>query len=121
MMRKIDRLRSLKMRVARNDYIQVALGQAQESLLQFANLRLKRYDFIPQPESDVQRHLVVPRPGSVQLGARWITRRQSRLNDHVNVLEIGIPLELGGTDLMANFFQSLQNIVQLRGVQHADF
>ena len=65
MMRKIDRLRALQMRVTRNDDADVVLAQLHERVLKRANFLKQLSELIPQPQANVRCNLVVARTASM--------------------------------------------------------
>jgi len=59
-------------------------------------------DLIPEPEPQVERHLVVTRTPGMKLRAGWHTASQLRLDVHMNIFQLGLPLELTGLDFLAD-------------------
>ena len=68
-MREIDGLRALQMRVAGDDDVGVVFAEGDERALQADDLAEQRGDFIAQPEPHVERDLVVARAGGVEFRA----------------------------------------------------
>ena len=79
MMREINRLRALQMRVAGNEDVGIFFSQPDECALQPGDFAEQHNDFVPQPETHVECDLVVARAPGVELGAGG-TRRVSSVS-----------------------------------------
>ena len=121
MMREINGLRALQMRVAGNQHVGIFSAERDEGALQVGDFAEQRRDFVAQPEADVEGDLVVARAGSVQFSADGNALREFRLDVHVDVLEFGLPFEFAGADFQADFVQSARDGNLFRFGQHADF
>ena len=93
MVREINRLRALQMRVAGNEHVGIFLAERDERALQAGDFAEQHDDFIAQPEPHVEGDLVVARAGGVQFGAGGHAPGQLGLDVHVDVFELGLPLE----------------------------
>ena len=84
------------------------------------NFADQRRDFVAQPEPDIKRHLIVARARGVQLGPSGNALRQLGLDVHVDIFQLGFPLEPARCDLLADLFETAANGAQLRLGQHTD-
>jgi hypothetical protein len=66
--------------------------------LQAANIVLQSPDFFSHPQPEIKSHLVIPRPGRMQFRSCRNALRQFRLDIHVHVFELALPLEFPGFD-----------------------
>ena len=129
MVREIDGLRALQVRVAGNDHVGIVFAEGDECALEADDLAEQRGDLIAQPESHVEGDLVIARPGSVKFRTGRNALGQRGLDVHVDVFEFGLPLERAVGDLFADLVQSLDdglgfpcrehaNLFEHRGVGH---
>ncbi len=89
-MREVDGLRALQVRVARHRPVLVALGEADEHALQVLELLERLQRVRAREHRDVGRDLVVARARRVELAAdRADDLRQPPLDRHVDVLVVG--------------------------------
>ena len=121
MVREINGLRALQMRVAGNEHVGIFLAERDEGALQIGNFAEQQNDFIAQPEPHVERDLVVARAGGVQFRAGGNALGQFGLDVHVDVFELGLPLEFAGGDFLADLIQAFGDGAQFILFQHADF
>ena len=115
MVREIDGLRALQMRVAGNEHVGIFLAERDERALQIGDFRQARQsDFIAQPHPHVERDLVVAQNGTrcATLRRQGNTLGQFGLDIHVNVFEFGLPLEFSGFDFFADLVEASNNGVQ---------
>ena len=119
--RQIDRLRALQMRVAGNDDIHVLFAQLNQGALERAKFPGDLQDFLSQPEPQIQRDLIVARAPGMQLRARGHAARQLRFEVHVDVFQLPPPAEFSGLDFSGDAVQPVQNGPQLGAAEHANF
>ncbi len=81
---------------------------------------LIRGDLVLEPEPHGGGDLVVAAAAGVELGAGGTARGQLRLDVHVDVLEVGAPLELAAIDLRADFLQPVDDDLQFARLEHPD-
>ena len=94
------------MGVAGNDGFLVAFGEANERDLERANPAAQPLARVAQPQAKVERHLVVPAAGGVELRPwRSDALRKFRLDVHVHILEVLTELKFPRLDLRADFEQ----------------
>ncbi len=120
MVREINRLRALQMRVAGNEHVGIFLAERDEGALQIGDFAEQRDDFIAQPEPHVERDLVVARAGGVEFRAGGNALGQLGLDVHVDVFELGLPFEFAGADFPADGVEAADDGVQFIFRQHAD-
>lgn len=120
MVREINRLGALEMRVAGDDDGEIFRAEGDERFLQRANFLGEQGDLVAQPEADVERDLVVARAAGVELRAGGNALRQFRLEVHVDVLEFRLPPEFSGGDFLADLFEAGADGLQFRRGEHAD-
>ena len=95
-----DRLGRLEMGRPGQDRVTVALGQSNERPFEPDDRVVELVDRPPQPEAEVGRDLVVPRPAGVELaGERTDPGGERRLEVEVDVLERRVPGKRSGLDL----------------------
>ena len=95
MVREVDRLRALEMGVAGNDDLAMALGEADERALHFAQACGEAVALGAQIEAEIERDLVIAAAGGVELGAGVADAAgELGLDVHVDVLEL-----LAGTEI----------------------
>ena len=105
---KKDRLGALEVRVARHDGVAVTLGEADEFALQAVNFLRERFAGFAQPESKIERDLIIAAPRGVELrpgGADALG--QLRLDVHVDIFEVHLELE-------ASLFNLGEDLAQAR-------
>ena len=78
-------------------------------------------DLVAQPHPHVQRHLVIARTGSVELGAGGHAPCQLGLDIHVDVLQLRLPLKAAGGNLLADVIQRFQEGTMFVRPEHTDF
>src|SRR5438046_9717549 len=89
-----DGLRALEVRVPRHRGGRVGLREVEERALEPEDLLLDGGDRLPQVQALVERHLIVPAPGRVDLRAeRAEDLREADLNIRVDVLDVLPPRE----------------------------
>ncbi len=94
------RLRGLKMGEARHHPIGPGLGLREKCLLQRGQPLDGRIALVANPEPEIGRHLVVPRPRRVKPpGGRADHLLQPRLHIHVDVFERARKGEVSALDL----------------------
>ena len=99
--REAHRLRDLHVRVARHHGVGVRVGQLDQRALHLRQQRRDAVDLAAQPQPHVGGHLVVARAAGVQpLAGVADQLRQPRLDVQVHVLELELPLEAAGFDLL---------------------
>src|SRR5436309_14477090 len=93
----------LEMRVPRHRHVGMGLRWIEEGGLEAQNLLTDRRDRLPQVEALIERDLVVPAPGRVDLRAEGAEPlRQAHLDVRVDVLEVLPPWEAPGDDRGVN-------------------
>jgi hypothetical protein len=89
--REEDRLRPLKVRIARHHRVDLALGELHEGGPDGVDLAAARRDLVADPEPQIGRDLVVATPARMQLLAEVAdTLDQTLLDPRVHVLGAGI-------------------------------
>jgi len=119
--REIHRLGALQVRVARNDHLRIFLTEADERALQRAKLFAERGHFVTQPHAHIERDLIVARAPRVELRAGGHATRQLRLDVHMNVLKLRLPLEPAAGDFLPDCLQPADDRFALGLREHADF
>ena len=109
-MGKVDRLRALKVGVTRDDDIPFPLAKINERALQIFHFSKQALILIPQPQPQIQRHLVVPGAPRVQFRSRWRPPRQLRFDIHVDILKAELPRELAGFNLGSDLLQAAGDV-----------
>ena len=109
MMSEINRLRPLQVGVSGNQKVGVFLAQLGQRHLEQTDFRRELEDFLAQPHPHVERHLIIARTGGVKLRAGRHAPCQLRLDVHVDVLQLRLPLKLSACDLPANVVESFDN------------
>ena len=107
------------MGVTRHDCFGVLVSDVAEHPNQ-GNHQLPEFsDSVAQVKSDIQRHLVVPRTGSVQaLSDVAEPLGEFRLNEHVDILSGHVELQFAAFDIRQDLLQSAD---KLQAVAHADY
>ena len=121
MVREINGLRALQMRVAGNEHAGIFFAERDERALQIGDFAEQQSNFIAQPEAHVERDLVVAGAGGVEFGAGGNAPGQLRLDVHVDVFEFGLPFEFAGGDFRADGVESANDGDAFLFGQHADF
>ena len=121
MVREINGLRALQMRVAGNEHVCVLFAERDERALQLGDFSEQGNDFVPQPEADVEGDLVVARTGGVQFGSGGNAPGQFGLDVHVNVFKFQLPFEFAGADFFADGVESTNDGDAFLFRQHANF
>ena len=121
MVREINGLRALQMRVAGDDDVGIFLAERDEGALQVGDFAEEQSDFVAQPQTNVERDLVVARTGGVKFCAGGHALREFGLDVHVNVFEFWLPLEFSGGDFLGDLIQAFDDRAQFILFQHADF
>src|SRR5260221_4329096 len=107
MMRQQYGLGPLQVRVTGNNRIAFLLREGNQRALQVSNLEFRSADFRDEPQPNVGGDLVIATASRVQLLARCADLpNQRRLNVHVDVFAIKIPLEFAGFNLALNGTQA---------------
>jgi hypothetical protein len=119
-MREQHRLRALQMRIAGNDDVEIARGPRMERALQLGDGATVVRDLVPDPEAHGGGDLVVAAAAGVEFRSGGIATRQLRLDVHVDVLEIGAPLEFARVDERENLVEPLEDVAQFGRLEHAD-
>ena len=89
------------------DGFDVRLGHVDERELHLGEQRGEAVDLVAQPQAHVGRDLVVARaPGVQPLAGIADQRGQTRLDVQVHVLEVELPLEAAGRDLVGDLLQT---------------
>ena len=96
MVREINGLRALQVRVAGNEHIGVFFTERNECALQVNDFAEQQDDFIAQPEAHIEGDLVIARAGGVKFCAGGNAPGQLGLDVHVDVFEFGFPTEFAG-------------------------
>ena len=104
-MREIDGLGALQVRVAGNDDVGVVLAERDERALQAGDFAEQRGDFVAQPEPHVERDLVVARAGGVEFRAGGNASVSSASMFMWTSSSSGLPLEFAGLDFAGDGFQ----------------
>ena len=96
-----DRLGRLEMGEARHHGAGEGGGAVGQHGLEGVHLLVELVDRIPDPEAEVDRHLVVARAGGVQATGVWPDDLgQARLDIHMDVLEGARERESAGLDFL---------------------
>jgi hypothetical protein len=116
-MRQVDRLRALQVRVSRHRPVEVGLGLVGEH----GHQAVDRLDGVQRAGAhehrQVGRDLVVARAGRVDLAADAADDLgQPAFDRHVDVLVVGVHLEAAGVDLGANGLEAALELGELAGV-----
>ena len=79
-------------------------------------------DRIPNPQTEIGRHLIVPAPTGVELAADVANSfGELPLDVHVDVFKFLLELERPRLDLAADLFQAGDNLIPFGGRQHPRF
>jgi len=92
-------------------------AKANQRALQVSDFKVCSADFRDEPKSYIGCDLVVPAPACVQFfPCRANLANQRRLDVHVNIFAIAVPLEFAGLDLALNGTQPAFDLQRLRPV-----
>ena len=120
-MRCEHRLGPLQMRVARQNYIQVAAATPDESFLQIDQQAIHAVDGIANPKPQVGADLIVATAGCMQLAADIAQAvDQSLLDVHVHVFQLLTELEFARLDLALDLLQPCDDGAALFGREQTD-
>lgn len=120
MVGEVDRLGALEMGVAGDDDRVVGRAEVHERALERPDLVEQRDDLVPQPETDIEGHLVVAGTSGVEFRAGRDAPGQLGLDVHVDVLKLGLPRESARLDLGADGGEPGLDGLQLGRRQDAD-
>ena len=108
--REGDRLRALQVGVAGQDGVEVLPGLFAEHPDELTQLPLQGRDLVAQIEAQVHRHLVVAAARGVQPLARVADPRgELGLDEHVDVLGLGVERQLSALDVMKDPLEPLND------------
>jgi hypothetical protein len=103
------RLCSLEVGIAGDEHLGVFLSQTKEGSLKALDLGLQGRYLVKQPQAHVEGHLVVAGPASMEFGAGGGSPSESCLDVHMDVFEVGPPLEAARLDLPADCLEVFQD------------
>jgi hypothetical protein len=111
---QVHRLRPLQVRVARHRPVEMLLGTLGEQAHQLADHLARHVCTLVDEQRHVGGHLVVARPGRVQLAPdRADDLRQAPLDGHVDVLVVVAHLEAAVGDLGAHLIEAALQLGEL--------
>jgi hypothetical protein len=120
-MRREDRLRALKVGVAREDHFAMPIREIQVRAVQGREPDIDPVQGVAGPELGVGRDLVVPAPRGVELSAHVAEFLDERgLDVHMHIFALQDERELPGFDLSTNFAQTPHNLLAFLGSQQAN-
>src|SRR5205823_1511081 len=115
------RLRPLKMRVAGHGDLGVGFGEVEEGELESQERLSHGDDRVSQKQAFVERDLIIPTPGRVELRTeRTETFRERYLNVRVDVFQLLPPNEATGGDLLVDAAQAFPDEFRLLLREDAD-
>ena len=112
-MRQLHRLGALQVCVAGNVDVHIGLAKLHQGQLQVVDLVGQLTDFLAQPHTRIERHLIVARPACVQFGSGRHALGQSGLDVHVHIFQLRPPFKLALGNLAPDGFQPVHNRLHL--------
>ena len=110
----------LKMGVAGDHRLGMPSPQLDQGTLEVAHLAFEQDDLVPEPQPDVEGDLVVARAGGVELRGGRHAAGQLRLDVHVDVLQLRLPLEGSRLDFGAQGVQTGDDLLPFLAGEHPD-
>ena len=106
-MRQQDRLGALQMGVARQHGFNMALGKANQNILQFRQMLADGKNGIPQIQAHIQCHLIVAAPGGMQLVRNFACNLgQPGFNMGMNIFQRVAVRQCPGVDFLLYFLKA---------------
>src|SRR5258708_11110377 len=121
MMRERNRLRPLQMGVTGQQSVRVAFAKARQRPLERLQFGQEAVGFFPEPQANIESHLVVTRAASVKLCPCGRTAGQFRLDVHVDVLELRPPAELARLGFAADAVEPTGDGAKVGAAEQARF
>ena len=120
MMGEGDRLGALKVGVAGDDDGGIPFSESDKGALEGADLLGEGVEFVAEPESDIDGDLIIAAAGGVEFGTGWDAPGELGLDVHVDILELGLPMEGAGLDLLSDGLEAGADGLELGLGEDAD-
>src|ERR1043166_6231381 len=122
MVREINRLSALQVRIARHDKIDMLLSETEQRDLKLLQLFADRADLFFRVKAKIERGLIVAASRGVQLCAGFAYSFSERTLDvHVDVFERFAPLKFSGRDFLFDLAQPNLEFFLFRGGNNSRF
>ena len=116
MMTEGDGLRPLQVGIAGHDSIRVGFRLIRHGRSQLLDQIGYFFDFVPQIQTDVQRHLIISAPGGVEFFPHIAyPLRQHLLNEHVDILAVRINGQRSAFQVAENLCQPVRQDFRFPG------